>query len=107
MTKLDERIADADRKRSLADRYGPIIEAAGYLDGTLELTPEECILLAGAIMHDKEVHRLGWAELKEGTVFCVINYVDVLESMDDDERTALRARVNYKPSKIMRGGPAR
>jgi hypothetical protein len=54
MTRLDERIADAERKRSLVERYAPVVDAAGYLDGTLELTPEECFLLALSIIHDKK-----------------------------------------------------
>ncbi len=109
MTKLEDRIAEAERKRSLVDRYAPIVDAAGYLDGNIQLTPEDAFFLASVIIHDKEVARLGrlpeFAH-RNGNVVDP-DYVAVIESMDGEEREALRARVNFHPIPVTRGGASR
>jgi hypothetical protein len=104
MTKLMDQIADAERRQGFVDRWSPMCEAAGFLDGSVEFTPEDLVLLAGAIMHDKEVARLRMLpeyQIRDGIVF-ETKWEELLESLGDDGRAALRSRINFQPVPIMR-----
>jgi hypothetical protein len=110
LTKLEDKIADVLRRREMVDRYAPIVEAAGYLDGTVELTPEDCYFLATKIQKDAEVaRRVRTPEFERVLWGCVVDpdYIGAIKSLGDAGRTELRARVNYTPLPILRGGPTR
>ncbi|SRR6266567_4946832 len=111
MSKFTERLEEVERRASLIERWAPIVDAAGFLDGTVELTPEDTYLLAGSIMRDKEVARLARTPEFENreTGSCVVNpdFVGVLASMSDGDRVALRARIRFVPSPILRGPRSR
>ncbi len=89
------------------DRYAPIVAAAGYLDGTVELTPEDCYFLAGKLMKDAEVIQTSRNFTQRNGVLVDIDYASTIESLGDERRAALRARIDYKPLPILRGGPSR
>jgi hypothetical protein len=107
VTKLfEDRIAEAGRRVYMANHYGALVEAAGYLDGTIELTPEDCFFLASRIMRD--VYQLAWENKK--TVWGALvdlDYLAAIKSLGVDGCAALRARINYTPLPIIRGGPSR
>jgi len=105
MSKLEERIAAAEQRQGLVNRWAPIVDAAGYLDGSVQLTPEDLLFLGGRIMRDKEVERLRMLpafqihDTKFPTVF-ETDWNLLFASMGDDGRAALRARLNFQPAKL-------
>jgi hypothetical protein len=105
MSKLEERIVAAEWRKGLADRWSPIVDGAGYLDGSVQLTPEDLLFLGGRIMRDKEVERLRMrpAYQVNNTKFPTVFETDwklLFASMGEEGRAALRARLNFQPAKL-------
>jgi hypothetical protein len=105
---LEQRVEAAGARREMAERYAELVEAAGYLDGTIELTPYDCLILANKIMKDVVVYKFAWENKRTiwGAV-CDLDYVASLKALGDEGRAALRARLNFTPVPIIRGGPER
>jgi hypothetical protein len=106
---LTEKLAENERRAGNAATWIPIVNAAGYGVGS-EMTPEEAILLGGDIARDKEVAALSRTpqfEIYDVPAFPGVHfhdYVGVLESMTEEQRAALRARLNHK-SLLVTPGP--
>ena len=107
MRGLQERIDEQERRRGLAEAYGPVCAAAGFLTGDVSYQPEDLLLLAHRIWHDKVIAALS---LKPNfrtydpifpSAFST-DYVAIVESLTDDERRELRSRIHFEPTPMRR-----
>jgi hypothetical protein len=100
--KFQSRLEEAARRKYLADKYGAVIEAAGYFDGDFEIDPEDAVILGGRIQNDRVVAALvrkpEFHSVDHDYPAVVLpHFVAALESLTDDDRAELRARINHKP----------
>jgi hypothetical protein len=107
MTKLTDRLAEIERQQGFFSTWLPLIKAAGYdfTDGD-PLSFYDAVFLGGQIMH--ALYRQAWDMKPEGDTivdFMPI-YIGILEAMTDDEREALRTKLDFVATRYLHGGPA-
>jgi len=107
MTKLMDRIAENDRRAGLAATWLPIIKAAGFFDDPeFQIIPEDAVVLGGRLMRDKEIAQIcQQPEFAIPCGGCVVDYdvAGAIESLDDEGRAALRARISFVTTPTIRG----
>lgn len=79
-------LAEYELEQEIGTHWQPLVQAAGMYDPALK--PANLFMLAGAIMHDREVSQRH-AERRGA-------WLDVLNEMSDLEKAALKGRIVAK-----------
>lgn len=104
-------LADYEREKEMVDRWMPLLVAAGYRDMLRDLTPFDTHALAGHIMKDKIVQAILWRDDTykrfdaPGFGSFDADYEGILKALGEDGRAALRARIRYQPSYVIKHQP--